>query len=229
MYNFSFRPVVANFDDLLAGALLTLNVSLVAIALGFLLGVLCAVARAIGPKPLGAIVGGYVEVIRNTPFLVQLFIVFFGLPAVGIRLSALEAGIIAMVINLGAYSAEILRAGIDSIHRLQLEASAAMGMTKWQTMRHVVLPPAIENVYPALTSQFILMMLASSLLSAIALNELTGQATTLEALTFRSFEIYLVVALLYIALTLLFKALFRAIGYMSFRRWRRLGQSGGVR
>lgn len=229
MYNFNFRPVVANFDALLSGALLTLVVSFAAISLGFLLGVVCAVARANGPKPLGAIVGVYVEVIRNTPFLVQLFIVFFGLPTVGIRLSALEAGVVAMVLNLGAYSAEIIRAGIESIHRLQLESAASLGMTRWQTMRHVILPPAIEKVYPALTSQFILMMLASSLLSAIALNELTGQATSLESLTFRSFEIYSVVALLYIALTLLFKALFRTIGFMSFRRWRRLRQSGGVR
>lgn len=229
MYNFSFRPVVANFDALLSGAALTVSVSFVAIALGFALGVLCAVARALGPRPVRAVVASYVEVIRNTPFLVQLFIVYFGLPAVGITFSALEAGIIAMVINLGAYSAEILRAGIESIHRLQLESSAALGMTRWQTMRHVVLPPAIENVYPALSSQFILIMLASSLLAAIALNELTGQATTLEALTFRSFEIYAVVALLYIGITLLFKSLFRAIGYVSFRRWRRLGPSGGVR
>jgi polar amino acid transport system permease protein len=229
VYHFSFRSVVANFDSLLAGAFLTLWVSLAAIALGFLLGVLCAVGRAIGPKPLDAIIAGYVEVIRNTPFLVQLFIVYFGLPAIGIKLSALEAGVLAMVVNLGAYSAEIIRAGIGSIHRFQLEAGAALGMTKWQTMRHVVLPPAIENVYPALTSQFILMMLASSLLSAVAVSELTGQAVTLESLTFRSFEIYSVVALLYIALTLLFKAVFRAVGYLSFRRWRRLGPSGGVR
>ncbi|HEX7003686.1 MAG TPA: amino acid ABC transporter permease [Trueperaceae bacterium] len=229
MYNFSFRPVIANFDLLLSGALLTLGVTVAAIVLGFVLGVLCAVARAIGPRPLAAIVAGYVEAIRNTPFLVQLFIVYFGLPAIGIQLTALQAGIIAMVINLGAYSAEIIRAGIESIHRLQLEAASALGMTRWQMMRHVVLPPAIENVYPALTSQFILMMLASSLLSAIALNELAGRAVTLESLTFRSFEIYSVVALLYIALTLLFKGLFRAIGYMSFRRWRRLGQSGAAR
>lgn len=226
MYQFSFRPVWANFGALMSGTLLTVEISLATILLGFVLGLACSVARAIGPKPVNVVVTVYVEVIRNTPFLVQLFIIYFGLPAMGIKLTALEAGFIAMIVNLGAYTAEILRAGIESIHRLQLEAGTSLGMTRLQTMRHVVLLPAIENVYPALTSQFILMMLASSLLSAIALNDLTGEATTLASLTFRSFEIYTVVLVIYVLLTLAFKGVFQAIGFMSFRRWRRL--RGGV-
>ncbi len=222
MYQFNFAPVIHYFPKLLAGALLTLTISSVAIALGFALGVTCAALRNSGPRPVRTLISIYVEAVRNTPFLVQLFIVYFALPTVGIRLTAVEAGLVAMVANLGAYAAEIVRAGMEAVHRLQLEAGAALGMSRLQILRHVVLPPAIEAVYPSLTSQFILMMLASSLLSAISVGELTGVAQLLDSLTFRSFEIYAVVGVLYVLITLLMKAAFQAIGYASFKRWRRL-------
>lgn len=223
MYHFSFAPVFNNLPALLRAALLTLGISSLAILLGFAVGVVCALLRTNGPKPLRILVSIYVEAVRNTPFLVQLFIVYFALPTIGIRLTAVEAGIVAMVANLGAYAAEIVRAGVEAVHRLQIEAGAALGMSRLQILRHVVLPPAIEAVYPSLTSQFILMMLASSLLSAISVNELTGEAQLLTSLTFRSFEIYFTVGVLYIVLTLLLKAAFQAIGFASFKRWRRLG------
>jgi len=223
VYQFNFTPVFHNLPKLFTGALLTLAISSLAILLGFAVGVVCALLRTNGPKPLRALVSIYVEAVRNTPFLVQLFIVYFALPTVGIRLTAVEAGIVAMVANLGAYAAEIVRAGIDAVHRLQIEAGAALGMSRLQILRHVVLPPAIEAVYPSLTSQFILMMLASSLLSAISVGELTGVAQLLDSLTFRSFEIYFVVGVLYVLITLVMKAAFQAIGFASFKRWRRLG------
>lgn len=223
MYHFNFTPVFRNFPEILSGALLTLIISSLAILLGFAVGVVCALLRTNGPKPLRTLVSIYVEAVRNTPFLVQLFIVYFALPTIGIRLTAVEAGILAMVANLGAYAAEIVRAGIEAVHRLQIEAGAALGMSRLQILRHVVLPPAIEAVYPSLTSQFILMMLASSLLSAISVNELTGVAQLLTSLTFRSFEIYFTIGVLYIVLTLLLKAAFQVIGFASFKRWRRLG------
>jgi len=222
VYQFNFAPVIHYLPKLLAGALLTLTISSVAIALGFALGVTCAVLRDNGPSPVRMLVSIYVEAVRNTPFLVQLFIVYFALPTVGIKLTAVEAGLVAMVANLGAYAAEIVRAGMEAVHRLQLEAGAALGMSRLQILRHVVLPPAIEAVYPSLTSQFILMMLASSLLSAISVGELTGVAQLLDSLTFRSFEIYAVVGVLYVLITLLMKAAFQGIGYASFKRWRRL-------
>jgi len=223
VYHFNFTPVFRKFPEILSGALLTLIISSLAILLGFAVGVVCALLRTNGPKPLRTLVSIYVEAVRNTPFLVQLFIVYFALPTIGIRLTAVEAGILAMVANLGAYAAEIVRAGIEAVHRLQIEAGAALGMSRLQILRHVVLPPAIEAVYPSLTSQFILMMLASSLLSAISVNELTGVAQLLTSLTFRSFEIYFTIGVLYIVLTLLLKAAFQVIGFASFKRWRRLG------
>ena len=142
------------------------------------------------------------EAIRNTPLLVQIFIVYFGLASIGIKLGAFTAAIAALVINVGAYTAEIVRAGIESVPRSQLEAAQCLALSRWQVLRHVVLPPAIERVWPALTSQYVLLMLASSITSQISTEELTAIANRVQSDTFRSIETYLIVAAAYLVLSL---------------------------
>lgn len=222
-YEFHFDIVLQGIEKLLLGALLTIKLSALSMVLGLTVGIFAAVILKNGSRLSRLIVRTYVEVIRSTPFLVQLFIIYFGLPSVGVQLDANNAALIAMTINLGAYAAEIVRAGIGAVHPSQIEAAQALGMTRWQVMRHVVLTPALEKVYPALASQFTLMMLASSVVSAISAEELTAAAHLLDSESFRSFEIYIVVMVLYILLALLFRSGFWLLGLIVFKRRRRLG------
>jgi polar amino acid transport system permease protein len=217
-YTFNFRAVFNNFDLLLEGAWLTIQLSALVMLLGFMLGVVVALARAWGPRPLRWIAISYVEIIRNTPLIVQLFIVFFGLPSLGVRLSAGEAAVLSLTINLGAYATEIVRAGIDAIHRSQIEAGLSLGLSRLQVFRHVVLFPALQVVYPALTSQFVLLMLATSVVSQVAAKELFNMGAFIESRTFRSFEIYGTIALMYLAMSLGFRALFALLHRLVFTR-----------
>lgn len=221
-YQLDFTPVLAQADRFAAGAAMTLELSFAAIALGTLVGTAGAIAATYGSPRSKRAVNVYVEAIRNTPFLVQLFLIFFGLPTIGLQIDAVVAALIAMTVNLGAYSTEIIRAGMQAIHRTQIEAAAALAMTRWQTIRHVVLVPAFEKVYPALASQFTLMMLTSSVVSTISVEELTATASVIDSQTFRTFESYILVMLAYIALALLLRGVFFAIGLLVFRRKRRL-------
>jgi len=222
-YTFDFLAVLASWDRLLAGAWLTIKLSTMAMALGFVLGTVCATGRLSGVTWLRTLVGAYVETIRNTPLLVQVFIVYFGLASMGFKLSAEMSALITLVINIGAYTTEIMRAGILSIHRGQIEAAECLAMSKTQIFLHVVLLPAVERVYPALSSQFVLLMLASSITSQISVEELTAAANLVQSETFRSFEVYGVIALLYFALSMLFRAGFWLIGQLAFTRRRKLG------
>jgi polar amino acid transport system permease protein len=168
------------------------------------------------PRTAGRLITIYVELIRNTPFLVQIFIVYYGLPAIGLRLSAIPASIVGLSIYVGAYATEILRAGIESIGRGQLEAARALGLRPLYVLRHVVIVPALAAIYPALTSQFILLMLATSVVSAISTPELTGAANDIQGMTFRSLEAYLVVAVVYLAITAVFRLVFSGLGRLLF-------------
>lgn len=217
-YNFNFRDVFNNFDVLLEGVWLTLELSAITMVLGFALGILMALLKTWGPWPLRWLAAAYVEVIRNTPLLVQLFIVFFGLPSLGLRLSAGQAAVITLTINLGAYATEIVRAGIEAIHKSQIEAGLSLGLSRLQVFRYVVLFPALRVIYPALASQFILLMLATSIVSLIAAEDLFHMAAFLESRTFRSFEIYLVVTGLYLVLALFFRLIFAGIYRLAFAR-----------
>lgn len=222
-YDFDFMTVLGSWDRLLAGAWLTVKLSTLAMALGFTLGTLCATGRLNGPAWLRTLIGAYVETIRNTPLLVQVFIVYFGLASMGFKLSAEISALITLVINIGAYTTEIMRAGILSIHRGQIEAAECLALSKPQIFLHVVLLPAVERVYPALSSQFVLLMLASSITSQISVEELTAAANLVQSETFRSFEVYGVIALLYFALSMLFRVGFWMIGQLAFTRRRKLG------
>ncbi len=167
-----------------------------------------SIGKVYGSRPVRWLVNAYVEFIRNTPFLIQLYFVFFALPHFGIRMSPNTAALVAMVINLGAYSTEIVRAGVEAIPEGQIEAGRALGLSRFQIVRFIVLFPALKAVYPALTSQFILVLLGSSIVSAIAAEELTAVANTINSQTFRSFEIYGIVTVIYIAIVFGFRAAF---------------------
>lgn len=222
-YAFDFSFLAERWPDFVAGAWLTIRLTVVSISLGFALGTVCALARVYGNKLLRRVVGVYVETIRNTPLLIQIFMVYFGLSSMGLKLSAEVSAVIALVVNMGAYSTEIMRAGIESISRTQLEAADCLGLNRLQTMVHVVLLPAMERVYPALSSQFVLLMLASSITSQISAEELTAIASNVQSDTYRSFEVYIIVAVVYLALSALYRFGFWAIGLILFERRRRLG------
>lgn len=222
-YDFDFSAPLAYWPELLAGARTTLGLSLVATFFGFLLGVFCALANTGRTRWLARLSGVYIEVIRNTPLLVQVFIVYFGLSSMGLQVGAFTAATVALVVNVGAYTSEIVRAGIESIPKNQIEAAECMGLSRAQMLRHVVLPPAIERVYPALSSQYVLLMLASSICSQISAEELTAVANRIQSDTFRSVETYLIVAGAYLAMSLVMRGVLWAVAMVAFPRRRRLG------
>jgi polar amino acid transport system permease protein len=217
-YKFQFRDVFAQRDAILDGLALTLELSVGVIALGFVIGVAAAAVLVYGRPWARKVAAGYVETIRNTPLIVQLFLIFFGLPSLGVKLDVITASVIALTINLGAYTAEIVRAGLESIPRSQIEAGISLGMTRLQVFRHIVLMPALKNVYPSLTSQFVLLMLATSVVSQISAPELFHAGSIIQSRTFRDFEVYTVIAVLYLLLSLLMRVGFGACYRFFFRR-----------
>ena len=152
------------------------------------------------------------EVFRNTPFIIQLFFLFFGLPALGLRLSPEFASVLAMTLNLGAYACEQIRAGIESTPRGQIEAAQCLALNRWQTFTRVVLPPSLGRVWPALTGQIIIVMLGSAVCSQISTEEVSYAANLISSRTFRSFESYILVALIYLALSVLLRQFLNWIG-----------------
>lgn len=218
-----FTAILARWQMLLDGLTLTIQLAAITTLTGFVIGTLCAIARRSQFTALSAIAAAYVEAIRNTPFLVQIFVVYFGLSSLGFSFSAVTVAIIALTINVAAYTAEIMRAGFDSIHRGQWEAGECLGLSRTQTYWHVALRPAMERVYPSLTSQFILLMLASSITSQISAEELTAAANFIQSETYRPFETYVVVAVIYLALSLVMRLVFWLLGLLLFPRRRRLG------
>ena len=210
-YEFDFATVFAAWPELLRGMLNTLVLSGLAMTIGLVVAVGGALGKTSGPGPLRSAIDAYIELIRNTPFLIQIFLIFFGLPALGIRLSSNAAALLALVVNVGAYGIEIVRAGIESIQKGQIEAGKSLGMRPLAIFRYIILKPAIQAVYPSLTSQFILLMLNSSVCSAIAADELTAVAGDIQSRTFRSFEVYFVVTCMYLAMSVFFWTVFAAI------------------
>jgi polar amino acid transport system permease protein len=217
-YEMQFGPVLARMPELIDGAISTLVLSAETIAIGVGIGVVGAIIRTDAPRWAGRLVGIYVETFRNTPLLVQLFLIFFGLPYLGLRLTATTAALVAMSPNLGAYSTEIIRAGLLAIPRTQIEAGLALGLSRIQVIRYVVIVPALRVIYPALTGQLTLTLLGTSIASAVSAKELTAAAARIESTTFRSLETFLVVAAFYIGITFLFRLLYWLIGLALFRR-----------
>jgi len=207
-----FAAVLTQWPLLLRGVAWTLGLTAISAVLGMGVGVACAWARTQGPAWSRPVVGLYVELIRNTPFIVQLFFVFFGLPALGIRLSPEAASVIAMVVNLGAYSAEIVRAGIQATPPGQIEAALSLALTRTQAFLYVVLAPALQRVWPALVSQIIIVMLGSAVCGQISTEELSYAANLIQSRNFRAFEAFIVATLLYLALSMLVRYLLNWFG-----------------
>ena len=207
-----FLPVLANWPMLLKGLVLTVVLTGIALPLGMLLGVACAWARLHGSPLLRTVVASYVEVFRNTPFIIQLFFLFFGLPSLGLRMSPETASILAMTLNLGAYACEQVRAGIEATPRGQIEAAQCLALNRWQIFTRVVLPPSLGRVWPALTGQMIIVMLGSAVCSQISTEEISYAANLISSRTFRSFESYIVVTLSYLLLAVLLRQALNWLG-----------------
>jgi polar amino acid transport system permease protein len=201
MINLDFGAVFAEWPLLLKGAAITVGLTAVSAVFGVAFGVACAWARSYGGAGLRWAVGAYVELIRNTPFIVQLFFLFFGLPSLGLRLSPEVASVLAMVVNLGAYAAEIVRAGVAATPRGQIEAAQSLALTPYQVFTRVVLPPAFKRVWPALVSQIVIVMLGSAVCGQISTQELSYAANLIQSRNFRAFESFIVATLMYLALS----------------------------
>ena len=212
MIAFDFSVVLAEWPLLAKGVAVTLGLTAVAATVGVAIGVACAWTRLHGAAWLKAVVGAYVELIRNTPFIVQLFFVFFGLPQLGIKLSPETASVLAMVINLGAYAAEIVRAGIATTPRGQIEAAQSLALSELQVFTRVVLPPALKRVWPALTSQIIIVMLGSAVCGQISTPDLSYAANLIQSRTFRAFESFIVATGVYLALSVVLRHLLHWAG-----------------
>ena len=215
-YELDFGALLQYLGLFLEGTAVTLGLTAVASLLGVALGIAGATAFRSKHIWLRRLIAGYVELIRNTPFIVQMFFLFFGLPSIGIRLSALQAAALAMTINLTAYAIEILRAGLEAVPPGQSEAGRSMGLNPLLIFGFIVLPQALANVYPALVGQITITMLESAVVSQIAVVDLTHVADYIQSRNFRSFETYLVITLIYLMLAVLMRRLLALAGRQLF-------------
>ncbi|MEQ1535058.1 MAG: amino acid ABC transporter permease [Burkholderiaceae bacterium] len=207
-----FLAILSQWPLLLKGVAWTLALTTISATIGVVVGVACAWSRASGPTWLKWVVGTYVELIRNTPFIVQLFFIYFGLPAAGVKLSAETASVIAMMVNLGAYATEIIRAGIEATPKGQIEAAMSLALNRMQTFTRVVLPPALKKVWPALVSQIIIVMLGSAVCGQISTEELSYAANLIQSRNFRAFEAFIIATLIYLALSMAVRKLLNWLG-----------------
>lgn len=198
----NFDLMVRSVPLLLAGAAITVEITAMSVALGLFIGCMVGIARLCTIKPLRVLAGIYVDFIRGTPLLVQIFLVYFALPGItGSRVDPYFAAISACSINSGAYIAEIFRGGIQSIDKGQMEAGRSLGMSWAQTMRYVIMPQAFKRIIPPLGNEFIAMLKDSSLVSVIGFEELTRRGQLIIARTYASFEIWMAVAIIYLIMT----------------------------
>jgi polar amino acid transport system permease protein len=211
----NYDLIVESFPLLLKGAAVTVEITALSVGLGLLIGVVTGIARLSGSRLIRAIAGIYVDFIRGTPLLVQIFLVYFALPQlIGMRIDPFLAAVAACSINSGAYIAEIFRGGIQSIDPGQSEAARALGLSWWKSMRFVILPQAFKRILPPLGNEFITMLKDSSLVSVIGFEELTRTGQMIISRTYATFEIWIAVALIYLAMTL---AISRLVAYLEKR------------
>ncbi len=216
---FNFNVVITNLPELLRGAGLTLLLTVETMMLGIIVGIIGCGLQLYGGHWPRRVVHAWIEVVRNTPLIVQLFIIYFGLPELGFRPSANTAALLGLSNYLGAFATEIFRAGIESVPTGQLEASRALGLRPLQTFRFIIAVPALRAVLPALGSQFTLIMLATSVVSTISADELASIANGLQTTHFRPFEIYLAASLIYLSMTLALRGLITVAAGAYVGRW----------
>ncbi|RQP22239.1 amino acid ABC transporter permease [Piscinibacter terrae] len=212
MIALDFSAVLAEWPLLAKGAGMTVLLTAVSSVVGLAIGIGGAWARWQGPRWLALPVGAYVELIRNTPFIVQLFFLFFGLPSLGAKLSPEAASMLAMMINLGAYATELVRAGLVGTPKGQIEAAQSLALSPRQIFLKVVLPPALKRVWPALVSQIIIVMLGSAVCGQISTQELSYASNLIQSRNFRAFESFIIGTLMYLALAMALRRLLHWLG-----------------
>lgn len=216
-YSFQFGEVIKHWPELLSGALITLLVAFLAFWIGCVIGLLGALAEQHARPGVRRMVRGYVVFFTNTPSLIQIFVLFYGLPDFGIVLSPMTAVLIGLSLNAGAYLTDIMRSGLVSVNKAELEAAETLNMSRMQRFRFVTLPHLAKTIYPLLSNFFIWILLGSSIGGLFGVNELTGAVIEISSSTFRSIESFAVAAGLYVVLTFIASAFLYAIGYWCFR------------
>jgi polar amino acid transport system permease protein len=192
------------YPVLFKGLAVTVLITIVSCFSGTVFGVFLSLGKIYGNKFVSNLVTAFIAVIRGTPLLVQLFIIYYGLPAYGVNFSPITAAVISFIINSGAYQAEYLRGSIQSVSSGQLKAALSIGMTKWQGIFHIILPQALRRVIPAWTNEFIYMIKYSSLAYVIGAKELMTEAKLIASRNYQFFNVYLVTALIYLVVIIIF-------------------------
>jgi His/Glu/Gln/Arg/opine family amino acid ABC transporter permease subunit len=221
-YRFDWSDVLAKLPYLLGGAAVSLAIAFIAFWGGALIGFGCALAKLYGSPAIARVVGGYVSLFTNTPALVQIFLLYYALPDAGVKLGSFTAVAIGLTLNAGAYLTEILRAGIASVRRPELEAGMVLGLSRGGLVRHVMLPHVVRTVYRPLSNFFIVLVLGSSMAALFGVEELTGRAINISTTSLRTIETFAVTGLIYIALTLIASAALAALGRGLFATHRRV-------
>lgn len=216
-YTFQFGQVAPYLGTLAAGAWLSLQIAAIAFVAGFLIGLVCASLLHYGGPAVRRVVRAYVVFFLNTPLLVQVFFLYYAMPDFGILLDSYTAVALGMALNAGAYMTEIQRAGFASIRRAEVDAAEAMGFSRLQIIRYVVLPHIVKVLYPALSNQYIILTMTTSIAAIFGVEELTGRAYNINSQTFRSLEIFSITAVYYVVLTFVASAALYALGRYAFR------------
>lgn len=221
-YTFDYGDVLAQLPYLLGGALVSLQIAFASFFLGAALGTFGALGRVYGPPALQRAIAAYVTFFTNTPALVQIFVLYYALPDLGIMLGSLTAVLIGLVLNSAAYLTEIIRAGVVSVRRAEIEAAAALNMSRLQVLRHVMLPHIVRTIFGPLSNFFVWLVLGSSIAALFGVEELTGRAINISSVNLRTIETFSVVAIIYVVLTIAASASLALLGRWAFRvrtRW----------
>lgn len=217
-YTFQYGVVWDNFGALMEGAWLTFQLGVIAFAGGVIIGLVGAAIKSYGPRPLRLLVDAYVVFITNTPALIQIYFLYFGLPEVDVRWSKEACVLIGLILNAGAYLTMILRAGFLSVRKTELEAGQTLGFSLVQQIRYIIVPHIAKSVYPALANFFIVVLVMGTSIGAlIGLDELTGQAINLSTINYRWLEYFSIVAVLYVILTFIASIGLALLGRWAFR------------
>ncbi len=217
-YTFQFGVAFAQLPGLLQGAVVTFELGLLTFWGGALIGLLFAALKTFGGPALRRIAGAYVIFFTNTPALIQIYFLYFGLPDFGIRWDPFTCTLIGLTLNAGAYMTEIMRAGFISVHRNEMEAAETLGMSIWQQIRFVIVPHIAKTIYPALANFFVvILVMGTSVGAVIGVNELTGQAINISTENYRWIEMFIVVAGIYVVLTFIASLSLALVGRWAFR------------
>jgi len=210
-----FTSIVPYMPLLIKGALVTIQFSVLALFFGTIFGVFIGTMRIAPNRIMSSIAASYIYVIRGTPLLIQLYFIYFGLPSIGIYLSAFVSGVLGLTINAAGYIGEIVRGGVEAIPKGQWEAGKVLGLSHDKTLRFIILPQALRNMLPPLGNEFVTLIKESSLLSTIAILELTMAGQQIRSKTFAAFETFIVIGLIYLIMTSVTSLLLRQIE----KRW----------